>query len=161
EPGTLNQLLGHYCPVRYGLCYLTTAALAAMLLLGDVIERLRRLGEAVGGTGRWRWLRQGGRILLLLPAGAVRYPLFHGGKAEPADRLDGVLISVNLVVVGLMIALLVRGRPRLGRWLLLGLVGAALLAWTWSCPRLAESWHRHFDSSYDRAFAGTVFSTLA
>ena len=41
KPGTLNQLLGRYCPVRYGMCFLSIATMAFVFVLYDIFHLLR------------------------------------------------------------------------------------------------------------------------
>jgi hypothetical protein len=51
SPGTLNQMHWYWTPVRYGLCFLSTATLAAILLLRDLLfsQRGPEKPAAMGG----------------------------------------------------------------------------------------------------------------
>ena len=50
RPGSLNQMHWHYCPVRYGLCFLGAATLGAVVVLWDLVhlcgQRFRFLESA-------------------------------------------------------------------------------------------------------------------
>jgi hypothetical protein len=165
-PGTLNQLRGGYCPVRYGLCFLSLATLAALLLLQDALGpglgRIRgRLGGA--GPGRARWGLWG---LALLPglalAGAVLFQLLRPDRRLEMDlsRVDGFLIGANLLPVVLLGVLAARAWPGLRRWRAFGLGAAALLAVACCCHLLAERWHHEFARHYDLRFGGEGFRAL-
>ncbi len=164
DPGTLNQMHWQYCPVRYGLCFLNTAMLAAVFLVGDAQAWLLRFGKGEPGAKTSLWRRLWWKcpyLLLLVLAVAVLFQVVRSDTRQGPEKLDGLLLSGNLVLAGLLLVLLVREWPGARRWLLVGLLAATFPAWTWACSRLAQNWHQGFAAHYDRVLGGRGFTYLA
>jgi hypothetical protein len=166
-PGTLNQVRWGYCPVRYGLCFLSLATLAALLFLQDALAPGWRWYRGLPGLGWRRWACRALRALLVLPylalAGAILYQLLWPERRleMELDRVNCFLIGGNLLLM-LVVGLLVRFLwPKVKTRLAIGLVAAAVLAVAWGCDLLAERWHRGFTRHYDRLLGGGGFRALA
>jgi hypothetical protein len=177
EPGTLDQLLWGYCPVRFGQCFLTLAVLA----LGVVLADLTREGVRWAGPGRFAWPTRpdglrglltclsalGSALPALLLAALVAWQAGRAGedplhRAGRAAALDTVLLTVDAALAGLFLATVADALPprvrRRAGFLLLPAAGAALV---WGGAALAGRWHAGFARHYDRMFATSVFTDLA
>jgi hypothetical protein len=148
DPGTLNQLRWHYCPVRYGLSLLGAGILAAAVLLGDVLAWLQRR------VGLWSL------TLLFAPAAAVFFQAYHMARRQGPGGVDGLLVGANLALACLAVALAAREWPGLRRWLVVGVMAVAVPAWGWACGRLSEDWHCGFAAHYDQTLGGDQFAYL-
>ncbi len=164
DPGTLNQMLWHYCPVRYGMCSLSTATLAALLLLQDGFSGTRRWCRPHPGAEVRAWHRLIRALLLLPPllfAGAALFQVAWAARRVEIHAADSLLIAGNVVFAAAAVLLVGALWPRVRPWLGAGLGAAALVAGAWACGALAERWHRGFAAHYDRMLGGGVFRTLA
>lgn len=167
-PGTLNQMHWHYCPVRYGMCFLSLATIALALMFQDVASGLHRLGRkfdrtGAGGEIRGPWFGTAIRLSgclpailfavgLVLQAGVVRSPRLHVGLP------DALLVGGNVALFAVNLHWLSALRYR-GVTVLLGLsllVGATVgIGW------LSAHWHRGFAAHYDSMLGQGVFQHLA
>jgi hypothetical protein len=159
EPGTLNQMHWHYCPVRYGLCFLSVAALGLAVLLQDGCGAL---GLLVGHGRRWRIaLAHGlGYAPHLLLATAALIQLGWPEERLQLDVVNSLLVAGNLVLLAAIFGLCVGLWPR-RRW---AVGGASLLAALASaglgCDALSRRWHAGFVAYYDALLADTALSEL-
>jgi hypothetical protein len=156
--GTLNQMYWYYCPVRYGLCFLSTATLAGMLLLRDVLFTRRgpNRDRLDGNLRPWvsRWPIAVYVLACAALAGTIVFQVYWAGRRLRLDWVDHLLMAVVFPLAGLNLRLLQAVWPRV-RLRLVVLV-AALPAWAWACTLLSATWHQGFVDHYDRmdAFAG-------
>ena len=150
QPGTLNQMRWYYCPVRYGLCFLSTATLAAMLLIRDIFFREKGAEKTIADKeihpwGRWYFI---GSYTLIGLALAVTI-FFHLSDAFQHLRIDwmtDLFIAMDLIIIGrILIIFKPIMRPR--NWLAIFLV-ILLPAGGWACALLSERWHQDFISHY-------------
>jgi hypothetical protein len=148
-PGTLNQMHIYYCPVRYGLCFLSSATLAAMLLLRDLVFSQPRPPRQ---SPEWKWRRlwlSGLRLLTcLVLAGAILFQFHWAGQRLHIVWIDDLLLGGDLLLVGLVWLLLEATWPRLLPRLSGVLLLAALSAWVWACALLSDGWHQEFIPHY-------------
>lgn len=150
SPGTLNQLEWHYCPIRYGITFLT----AAVVLL------------AVAGSAAGRWL---GRVAPARAAGVVRGLAVAAVVAGvgyqtvathdvriPVEFPDLALVGVNLAAGGGLAAAVwaVRGWGRAAVVLAAGVGGVVAVA------DVSERWHAGFVAFYDDMLGNGVFARL-
>jgi hypothetical protein len=147
RPGTLNQMHWHYCPVRYGLCFLGTATFAALVMLRDLAllcgQRLRVVGSL-------------GCLALLATA------LFQVAYVDSRLAIDNALtvpIALNAAVGLLAIALIRAGWPRTGP-VLIALLVVVTFAGAVACQRLSTRWHADFESFYDEAITAGCLKSL-
>jgi hypothetical protein len=162
-PGTMNQLLGQYLPVRFGLSFLSVAVIALAIVADDV-------GRGLGVAGSW-WTGQPvsavpmrvlvGVPMLLLAAGAT-YQFFRQVLLVMAreDLIDGLLVGGNLALLGTIFALCRMSWPGARRWLAAGSAVVVLGSFAWAAAALADRWHAEFTLDYDRSFNGNTFSAL-
>ena len=119
EPGTLNQLRDGYCPVRYGLCFLSLAVIAFTLVAQDGAGKLGRF-FMTRSPGKWEIpVRLGVRLtgwflLLLFGAGIVFQVAFMDLRVKAPD-LNVVLVAINLFLVGVVLVLCRLLWPRVAR----------------------------------------------
>jgi hypothetical protein len=154
-PGTLNQMHMYYCPVRYGLCFLSTATLAAILLLHDVCTHFQ--ARCAARAHLRRTLTTGPLVLL---GGVFVYQLFRTEWRSIVDWQQCLLYASNTVLFALILVLLAKLRPGLGRLVLRLALVAAVPAWAWTCHALAERWHERYAGHYDRTFGTKAFTWL-
>ncbi len=158
QSGTLNQMHWQYCPVRYGLCFLSTATLAAIFLVCDVCNLLMGwfgqranswAGRLAGSVGLlvWAGLAVGGLLQVFRAAGQ----LFQ-------SMPDTILLAVNLAL-GCVAILLVASWTSPAIVLKRGCVVAGLALWTWASICLSQSWHQGFAEYYD-AILGSGFQRV-
>jgi hypothetical protein len=107
DPGTLNQMRWQYCPVRYGLCFLSTATLAALILVQDLCftAPVTKSGTSVGPQERRR------RALLpmlacLALAGAIVFALTKSWRALALNQISALLIAADLVLIALNLVMI-------------------------------------------------------
>jgi hypothetical protein len=152
SPGTLNQMRWHYCPVRYGLCFLSVATVAALVLLQDGLVVAQALCPGL-------------RLLALaaeVAVGAViLYQFMRTSWRISPQWVDRFLIAGNLVLGVALLVLLAAFRRGVRRWLAVTLGAAALPAVAWGCQLLAERWHGGFVNHYDRLLDGAGVAALA
>jgi hypothetical protein len=135
-PGTLNQIRWGYAPMRYGLCFTSTAVLGAMTVLHHTLRAVGRSVSSIVGT-----LFAAGAI-----AQALAWPYLR--SSLPADSIDTGLCTINLLLVAGILRLLglleLPGTIRVAAFVGI-LAGAA-----WSGDLLAERWHGGFVPHYGR-----------
>jgi hypothetical protein len=159
-PGTLDMLRGAYQPVRFGLCFLSLVVLALVVLLTDVSRWLRR---SLVRADRWRrlgaWAVEYGPKALFAGAVLMQMRLALGGQAH-LELTESLLLAANVLMAGVLAAILRYGWP--ARWGLVGItLGAAALAGVavgtgW----LAGRWHEGFAAHYDLMFGADAVSRL-
>jgi hypothetical protein len=163
DPGTLNQMHWHYCPVRYGLCFLSSATLAALVVARDLLFRIRPKpidAHAVQTSQcRWRLIMTMRTVALMVISGAVFFQLARGDTLFSSDLMPKFLLAANLFLTGLIMILLQNLWPRFRLGLIFLAIGLALFPW--ACVRLAENWHRGFIPHYDRMHFGGELAKLA
>ncbi len=140
NPGTLNQLRWHYCPVRYGTCFLSMAVLGLLIVLSDIFLKIHgsircKLYSSVG----WRW----GVLLLpgsfgLLVGGGIVWQIVLENRRVRGTALDCWLVGLNAVL-----ALIVLRELSLKRTRLLAF-SALLLVSSWCIHGLSARWHESF-----------------
>lgn len=145
EPGTRNQMQWHYCPVRYGMCFLSLTVLALSLVLQGICSRHAALV----------WFP-----LCFFLATGVFQSIFPDPRL-PLEWVEVIIIAGNLLFLAGNLALLATLWPRLGRAAFLVGILAVLVGGEWGIPRLADRWHRGFAAFYDRTLSPGTYSSLA
>lgn len=156
-PGTLNQMHWMYCPVRYGMCFLSLAVLALVVLLHDISRGFRTWSEQVRGRSYYLVLSLAHAPQVLLAVGVLFQ--FKGlWRLELADGfVNGLLLATNILLAGAIVGLVVNNWPQ-RRVLLTVILGWALASGaSWAVDSLAQRWHSGFGSNYDRMLAGGLF----
>jgi hypothetical protein len=152
EPGTLNQMRWHYCPVRYGLCFLSLAVLGLSLVLQDIS------GADERPVFSWK------AIPARLPCGFFLagglYQLAFPDSHLSLDKTQVILIAGNLCFLLANGVLLAHLWPRLSKVLLLVALLALLGGGAWAIDRRANDWHENFPAFYDRKLSARIFSLL-
>lgn len=165
SPDTLNQLRGQYCPVRYGLCFLSAAVLSLAVALGDLSFMARRLASFLA------------RRMGVCPAGSVGvaaaalFPLAFGiavvaqffPRHYPAlDVTDSLLIGGASTACLLSVLLLLAGVSHRARVRIAFLSTVALVVTsTIGIGQLSDRWHQGYARVYDRVFGDGLFEDLA
>lgn len=144
EPGTLNQMHWYYCPVRYGISFLTLAVLALALVLQEILARNRLVA----------WLP----TAFFLVGGAFQ-AIFQDQRLN-YERTSLVLIAGNLVLVATNWFVITRLWPSVTRALLLIFLVGFLVAGAWGVGHLAKKWHRDFAPFYDQMLSPGTFTLL-
>lgn len=165
-PDTLNQMHWKYCPVRYGLCFLSVTLIGLARVLDDWSRGVRATALALLGVLlSARAVRIAGAV-----AGAIIPVLFAVGIAHqliavPRDQfaveaIDSLLIGVNvLLVVGLLrLVMMAYRRPK---WVSLMLVCLMAIGFSVGTGQLSERWHRGYAPFYDRMLGGGFFDHMA
>jgi hypothetical protein len=174
-PGTLNQLCWKYCPVRYGMCFLSLAVLALVVVLDDI----SRLARTVG-AGLVRYMSPRGsncgekpgrtEVVTCWLFGAVVPVVFAVGlaaqcvelvRAAKLEWVDSLLIAVNLLLIRFNISFLASWHGRY-RWLLVSGVSLIwILGVVVGVEHLSQRWHQGFVPFCDRMQGGGVFEYTA
>jgi hypothetical protein len=157
KPGTLNQLRWHYCPVRYGLCFLTLASLTALWLLQEICRWL-----VYQGMLRWclrkrnyqRWYLKMLPGLPLIVGGGAAYQLYHTAPRLHLSWEISSLWAANLLLGWLVLFLMWQLWPRRRTGLIVLLLLLGVAGGSWGMLSLAERWHKGYVDYYDRFLAG-------
>lgn len=173
-PGTLNQMHWKYCPVRYGMCFLTMAVLALTVVLDDISRLVRVIGPRLtlflvrrftchsGCPGpvpfaKWAF---GGAVPALLAVG-LAVQIVEQVRAVRAEVVDSLLIAVNVLLIANISRLLLQNRGRF-RGALVALVGLyTLLTMAMGVEHISRRWHRGFNQFYDRMLSRGMFDYFA
>ena len=154
RPGTLNQLVWHYCPVRYGLSFLSVAAFCALVTAWD-LARLLRLSAA-----RLRLVEA--LLCGLLLCGAFRQAAFPDGRlAIDHERTAAVALNVAIGLLAARARSEPTGRGRRRCWSPRLLVVIVTLAWGAACHELSTRWHEGFGRDYDETITAGCLAELA
>lgn len=151
DPGTLNQIRWGYCPVRYGLCFLSTTIIAAALCLQDILMirwRGKRTALSHNNPKReWGWLMVGGHWFIY--GTILSLNVFQLWWARlPMARFDNTLIMVNVLLLGginVVMVHLFESHVRVWRVILFMMV---LMAAAVGIATLSDRWHQGFISHY-------------
>jgi hypothetical protein len=164
-PGTLNQMLWKYCPVRYGLCFLTLAVLALAALMNDVAAGVWWVAMRFGGCdARGRLTRAAGLVLgtvplLILGAGVVGQVLSLREPRLHVSLTDAVLVGGNALLLAVnarwLLGALGRSRGVAVLALAAGVGTAIGIDW------LSARWHRGFAVYYDKMLGRGLFRHMA
>ncbi|OYV72750.1 MAG: hypothetical protein B7Z74_05055, partial [Deltaproteobacteria bacterium 21-66-5] len=166
-PGSMNMLRGAYLPARFGLCVLTLAVVSFVVLLDDLQGKLRgRVAVALAGRrSQARWPHPTVRVGTayaphLLFAGLALSQLAPTPfRHLPCNRLDALLVGVNLGLAATMIgsaANLWRSSSSAAWWAPISIAACSLgIGW------LGERWHAGYAPFYDEFFHTKLFSELA
>lgn len=143
-PGTLNQLRWHYCPVRYGLCFLSLCVVALAVVLADLSRLL----------GQW-WA---GWVLPTTFALVAAWQFLLPDPRLPRATVAALLVGVNLALVVGTLAILHMVQSSRTFWVVLG--GVFACGFAVGCGQLSQHWHEQFANHYDSYFDTDVFSGL-
>jgi hypothetical protein len=160
-PGTLNQMRWKYCPVRYGLSFISLAIVAGMLVLSDLTRGLSllmgRLFRLLGGSRIERISQNICQILftLLLTAGTV-WQWYHQYRPERFDLENSALLAVNIVFVVVNLVLVVGCLKRFLGFFLFSACTVILSASTVCLLEASSVWHSGFAEHYDKMMAGDL-----
>jgi hypothetical protein len=137
-----------YCPVRYGLCFLSIATVAMLVTLRDFFSpsstlRQRSL-DPVAHSRRHSWV-DGARILAgAIFAGGILFQICWAGRKISIQWLDALLIMVDVLLLG---SILVHLRLKWSWiWSIFIVLGVPL--WSLSCAQLSQNWHTGFVRHY-------------
>ena len=161
DPGTLNQMHWQYCPVRYGLCFLSISVFGMLLLMEDGAAFLLR--SCLGTAERHRVPRPSRLCfgLFLLPqfvlAFAVLLQLFQPGWQTEVQWTESFLIAASLVLIVASFSLIHALMPKWRTRFAAGLAAVAILGGSWGCQVLANRWHQGFARHYDQIVGGDCF----
>ncbi|VTR92479.1 Uncharacterized protein OS=Oscillatoria nigro-viridis PCC 7112 GN=Osc7112_2999 PE=4 SV=1 [Gemmata massiliana] len=153
-PGTLNQMHWKYCPVRYGLCFLSLAVIGLSAVLDDLSRWARRIVAAIARlllsrpAGGVLGALAGASIPVLFAVGIVNQLVGVRKEQLPVEVLDSLLIASNVVlVVGLLRLLTVASfRPR---WAALLAISVLVLGCSATVEWLSERWHHEYARFYE------------
>lgn len=160
-PGTLNQMHWMYCPIRYGLCFLSLAVLSFVLTLSDVIHGFRVWSEQLRGSYPDVVL-SAARILQALLVAAVLFQFKGLMRVELVRSLEDTLLwAINFLLTGLIVCLMTHNWPRFRRALVVALSITVVSGLALGIALLARHWHHGFATYYDRMLAGGLFRHLA
>jgi len=165
SPGTLNQLQWKYCPVRYGLCFLSLSVLACCVALYDVSRLLQTapatsVDRSISSTVAISRMGTGRALDMMSRLFGSAFPYLLGALlliqctqqllVSDADIIDCLLIATNAMLLRFNF-LLVAGLRRTCRltlecflWLSLAFCLAAGIG------HLSRRWHAGFVLYYDR-----------
>ncbi|MDY3557326.1 hypothetical protein R5W24_006514 [Gemmata sp. JC717] len=152
-PGTLNQMHWKYCPVRYGLCFLSLVVFGFVLMLQCIAHGLRDV-----------LIRSRKRSLVILShVPAVLFIAGIGCQLSMVCHLDQKVVSEDSLLIALNFVLaivILRQMTQIwvSLWWLLSLGIAMGVAF--GCDGLAAPWHAGFNGYYDRMLAGGLFRQL-
>jgi hypothetical protein len=163
-PGTLNQMHWQYCPVRYGMCFLTLSVIAAAVTLQDLGTGMKRFvlrARAVGIPGKGA--RLAGEVL-----GVISLAAFAGGvlvqtrlAADPrlhGHLADELLVGGNALLLALNLRWVCSLRHRRLTTVAVGLLGVVAV---FGITSLARQWHAGFIPHYDKMLGRGVFRHIA
>jgi hypothetical protein len=173
QPSTLNSIRLGYDPMRMGLCFLTLATIATVVLISDCLPR------AIGAGGRafpdepqetcaraQSWL---GNLFAwafwsVFLAGVIYQFLVEvrlDGGSFSVDRKLAECFWITLALAELIfvtgaVLVLCRSRHAIAVAVTIALIALHALGAGW----LSQRWHEGFASHYDRFFATDIFSEL-
>jgi hypothetical protein len=153
-PGTLNHIRWGYGPVRYGLCFLTTAVVGLAAALGEAGRAFERAAGPAPAVVR--------ACLGMAGAAAVAYQMFAPAARRdywvPVGAADLALCTATLLVLVFLGIAVWAAVPRCR-------VAAGLLALTVggtiAIDRLADRWHRAYIPFYDALLGGGLLTCVA
>lgn len=157
SPGTLNQMHWKYCPIRYGMCFLSLSMLAFAVTLHDISHVLRC----------W-WARQGRWFLVIQPllhipeillivGIAFQLVALRNNQLDVAFR-DSLLIAANMLLVYAIIYYTGANWPQLQPLFVLVLGVLVSCGVAWGGESLASRWHGGFAAHYDKMLSNGMFS---
>lgn len=168
QPGTLNHLRWAYTPARYGLCFLSIAALSFVWLLQQSLAVAAWLGV--------RWLIAGSRWRRRLTIGAqavlaaaivwqlwlrLEYLHSHPGHGEAPNLIDAGLAGLNVTAFCWLLWQIYRHQSRHRVALGAAAVVSLLVASSVSAALLSKHWHEGYAYHFDALRGTRVFSELA
>ncbi len=184
QPGTLNQLHMGYCPVRYGLAFLSLIVIGFTLSLFALMKVIylglmswgRRAPAALLRQMSEESVRQPGgftyRLQIAVPclllAVLSAYQLKHCASEFREELFDSSLIAVDVTLIAAIVSLLGLTNVSFCRHFscrrlftapVLGIVfitGMAILV-----PILSQQWHRGFAQFYDSRLERGLFTGFA
>lgn len=158
-PGTLNQMHWKYCPVRYGLCFLSLSLFTFGVLLHDISQAASNRSSRL-------------RSRSVLVTGLTHVPLlgFIAGCCVQLFRLKNPDLNVSLTETGLIAAdiLLITAIsylwwmswPRMRSVFALAMIIGTVFGVAVSLDWFGRRWHAGFEAHYDRMLAGGLFRKL-
>ncbi len=151
-PGTLNQLYGQYCPVRYGTCFLSLAILVLTLTLNSI-------SRAVTG----RALESLTRITLCVAfATGIAVQFWRITSNRSIDQLVDCLLTGGVVLLLIAIgAMLWRCFPQYQAWIARAGVALGVAGVGASVGPLAARWHDGYTPYYDKVIAHGLFDYMS
>jgi hypothetical protein len=150
-PGTLNQVRWGYCPVRYGLCFLTLAVFVLLVVLQDAAGRLRRF-DPYGAAGH---------ILVGLLAVGCAIQFTFTDERLPRRWDDTILAAVLLLLVAVIVVLIRHLWPATRKVLVVGVGLGAVAGFSLFTGSLAATWHLRFTAHYDHYFGTKLYRRMA
>ena len=161
-PGTLNQLIWCYCPVRYGLSFLSVATLAVILVLHDLATVLQSAQYDMPDGRRFKLIYRiiTGSIVPVVLTLIGMFQLFRTDARWVDEREMCLLIAGNIVCVTLAVVMIFAKWSSCRTLLLVGILVAIVPASSFTCFYLAGQWHESYASHYDEQFGGEAHTLL-
>lgn len=168
QPGTLNHLRWAYTPARYGLCFLSTAALAFVWLLQQVSAAATSLvGRWFPAGSRWpRFVTSGPQAIL---AAAIAWQLWlrlaylhdNHGFGEAPNLADAGLAGLNVTAFCWLLLEVYRHQSRHRVAIAAVMAVSLLVASSTGAALLSRRWHEGYARHFDTLRGTRVFSKLA
>jgi len=151
-PGTLNQLKNAPTPVRYGICFLSLAMMALMIVLHDCFDIVKfYLQKSPSLRASYARVHFSSICLSLLGAvlvGAILFQILSADRKLKIDHWLCVFLGIDLVLAVIGGSMILASWPRRVVRLDVLLVVALVPASMWATYGLSQYWHNEFDSHY-------------
>jgi hypothetical protein len=162
EPGTLNQMHWKYCPVRYGLCFLSLTIICVVVVLNDIdtlingaLRRIKaKANHATETNSRWLTrLRTSAPAFVLLSL--IAWQAFLQVNVGHFERTESLLLGVigfQMTISLVLISEHCGCFKRVFVWHVVFLLVAVCLVLV---EKRSQQWHIQFASFYDdRSYRG-------
>jgi hypothetical protein len=154
EPGTLNQMHMSYCPVRYGMCFLSLSTLGLFVVIRDVLFLVY---DCACSSQAVRHQEPRTRdllcfVILVIPLGgaAAFQCAFVDQRRVGIDLPFCGLFALNSALVSCLFYFAWNMCSR-ARVVISGLLGLLILVLTvWAGHDLSQAWHTSFTVHYER-----------
>ncbi|HQU41750.1 MAG TPA: hypothetical protein PK867_03015 [Pirellulales bacterium] len=168
QPGTLNHLRWAYTPARYGLCFLSMAALAAAWVLQRGSEKAASwCARRFGAPPVWQCAITFG-CRGIVAAGIVwqvylrvSYLHDHSDLRAPPDLLGAAVVGFYLALAAWLAAEFWRAKLRHRRTFAAATVISLLVGASVGVGALSRHWHAGYARHFDALRGTTVFTRLA
>ena len=166
SPGTLNQIRWGYCPVRYGLCFLSLAVLALGTLVGD-LSRVAVCSARLltGGPVSVRWgarFRSGIAVLFSSAfVASIWVQLLRHHQFLPVAAVDTILIGLNVTLTSLALRFASGAGSRSPLAMVIGGTIVLVAGLVLGIHSLSVHWHTWYARSYDLTQGDGVFEYMS
>ncbi|MGH7135945.1 MAG: hypothetical protein ACREHD_09410, partial [Pirellulales bacterium] len=168
QPGTLNHLRWAYTPARYGLCFLSVAALAFVWFLQQCSEKAASFGaRRLRVSAAYQGMIKGG-FQGLLVAGLgwqiyrrLFYLYYHTEATAPPDLIGAAAVALTLLAACSLATEVWRAVPGHRRALAAIAAIGILVAASAGTAMLSRHWQEGYAGHYDALLGTRVFTRLA